>query len=314
VTDLPPDSAEVRVIEPRRGGPGRLVEGVYTHPAGERRYALYLPEGWDPAQRYALVVMLHGCTQDAADFARGTRMNALADERHLVVLYPQQSSDANPLRCWNWFVPAHQHRGAGEPAILADLVRATVEQYAIDGDRVFLAGVSAGAAMAATVAAAYPERFAALALHSGVPALAATTQPEALQLMHGGGGDPAALARALLAEMGARRRPLPVIVFQGAQDRVVHPDNARATAEQWFRAGVNDPVAAAVPAAESPIVSRYRTPAGRTLVELWLVPGVGHAWSGGSPEGTYTAPDGPDASRELLRFFADQTSLGPRRP
>ena len=307
---------EARTIEPGRAGPGRTVEGVFHHAAGDRRYLLYLPAGYTRSEPRAMIVLLHGCTQDAADAARGTRLDQLADRFGFLVLYPEQPAGANPLKCWNWFDPAHQHRGAGEPALLADLALQIAREYAqpdsgTDGTPViYWCGVSAGAAMAQLIAAAYPERVAGLALHSGVAAYTAESAGQAMTVMKAPPGehDLDGLAGRVLAEMGERRRPIRVIIFQGADDQVVAPGNAAAVAGEWLRvdaAALGLPLESIVADTqrEPASITTFRAPDGRTLVEEWLVPGVGHAWSGGAAEGSYTAPAGPDASRELVRFF-----------
>lgn len=310
---------------------GEHVVGELARDAIGRRYVLYLPKGFAAGQRHAMIVMLHGCTQDAADVARGTRMDEAADRVGFLVLYPEQPDSANPRRCWNWFDAAHHRRGAGEPASIADLAVQIAERYAVDADRVFIAGMSAGAAMASLVAAAYPDRFAGLALHSGLAFGVATSVAEAVAAMGGTSGDPRRLARAALDAMGERRRPVPVIVLQGTADNVVRASNAAVAAEQWFltdllaRLGGGELPAAGYGSLGSVTtapprevggrlctVSRFADASGRTLVEEWLIDGLGHAWSGGSVAGTFTEPNAPDATAEIVRFFGEQRSLAPR--
>ena len=284
---------------------GRVLEGEHRGPAGARRYELYVPAG--AAHGRPLVVMLHGCTQTAADFARGTRMNALADPAGALVLYPEQPASANPQRCWNWYDPAHQGRDAGEPAILAAMTREIVNAHGVDPRRVYVAGVSAGGAMALTLAANFPELYAAAGVHSGVPFGAARDVAGALLAMRQGvGGDAAAVVRA----MGDRRRTVPLLVLHGDADAVVSPVNARAITAQWGAATIPDGLAsyefeavvARDTAGRNVRVSRFGA-ARPAPVEEWLIAGLGHAWSGGSAEGTFTDPRGPDASTELLRFL-----------
>jgi poly(hydroxyalkanoate) depolymerase family esterase len=228
--------------------------------------------------------MLHGCGQSAEDFARGTRMNEAAARNGFVVLYPEQSVSAHPQRCWNWYTPAQTTRGAGEVALLSTLIDSVARRERIGAGHVALVGMAAGAAMAANLAVAYPERYSALALHSGVPAGAATDLASAMRAMQQGVGDGIALGNATLAAMGNRARPIPVIALHGSLDRVVSPTNLRATVEQWR-------------------VVNAKAPGGGAPVEGRLLQGVGHAWSGGSAAGSFTEPAGPDATALIVEFF-----------
>lgn len=274
--------------------PGTTRQGIHRGAAGARPYTLYVPTtGTGPRP---LVVMLHGGTQTAADFAAATRMSELAEEHGVLVVYPEQVTTANPMRFWNWFEPGDQHRGGGEPAVLVGIVDEIAREHEVDRDRVHIAGFSAGAAMAAVLGAAYPDVFAAVGVHSGLP--------------HGCAQD---LASAYAAMRGAARtrplaRPVPVIAFHGDADTTVAVDNAARVVEQ-FTAG---------PVRGDTLVERGSgRPATRVVVhrdghvvgELWTVHGCGHAWSGGVAGGSFTDPAGPDASAEMLRFFADH----PRR-
>ncbi|MDB4888243.1 MAG: esterase [Gemmatimonadetes bacterium] len=225
-----------------------------------------------------MVVMLHGCAQTADDMARGTRMNAAAERERFIVLYPEQPASANPQRCWNWFLADNVMRDKGETALLAEMIDSVARAHGVR--RVSLVGMSAGAAMAANLAVAYPERYAALALHSGVPALAANDVMGALAAMRQGAPDGDALGAAALAAMGARARPIPVIALHGSDDKIVSPNNLDATVRQWT------------------VVN-----AGGASVEKVVLSGVGHAWSGGSAEGTFTAPAGPDATGMIVAFL-----------
>jgi poly(hydroxyalkanoate) depolymerase family esterase len=269
---------------------------TYAGPDGSRRYRLFVPEGLDARRPAPLVVMLHGCTQDPDDFAAGTRLDSLAPERGVVVAWPEQPAAAQPQKCWTWYDPAHQARGAWEPAIVAGIAAEVAARLPVDADRVYLAGISAGGAMAANVAAAYPERFAAVAVHSGIAYRAAASAGEALAAMGAGAADADALAREAEAAFGARPRP-PLLVIHGAADPVVNVENARQLARQWAaEVHWSPPVGAEVG-------GRMITRAAAGTVELLLVDGLGHAWSGGSPAGSYTDPAGPDASREVLEFL-----------
>jgi poly(hydroxyalkanoate) depolymerase family esterase len=259
------------------------LRGSSVTPEGTREYVAYRPASFpDRRARRALVVMLHGCTQTADDFARGTRMNAEADASGFLVLYPQQSATAHPQKCWNWYTPAQYARGKGEALLLAATIDSVATAEGVAANRVALVGMSAGAAMAANLAVAYPERFSALALHSGVAALAATDLASALRAMRQGDGDGAALGAAGLEAMGARRRSMRVLALHGSEDKVVSPKNLEVTARQW--AVVNAATGGVPP-------------------ETVLLPGVGHAWSGGAAEGSYTEPKGPDATRMIVAFL-----------
>ena len=277
---------------PGRPGPdpGRFLDGSYRNPAGTRGYKLYVPAA-AAGRAVPLVVMLHGCTQTAADFAAGTRMNELAERDGFLVAYPEQAGSANQRRCWSWFLPAHQRRDAGEPWLLAGITRQVMATHEVDPDRVFLAGLSAGGAMAAVLAATYPDLYAAVGVHSG--------------LVHGAAHDVqsayAAMRQGPPAEAESGGPGIPLIVFQGGRDTTVSPANAAALLRPWA-------TTATVEVADGPGWTRrsYRDRDGRVAAEWWMVHGLGHAWSGGSPEGSFTDPAGPDASAELVRFFDDQ--------
>jgi poly(hydroxyalkanoate) depolymerase family esterase len=279
------------------GGEGRgarLRDGSFTNAAGTRGYKLYVPEA-AAGRDLSLVVMLHGCTQTAADFAAGTRMNELAERGGFLVAYPEQVAKANQRRCWNWFLPAHQRRDAGEPSLLAGITRQVMERHQVDPGRVFVAGLSAGGAMAAVLAATYPELYAAAGIHSG--------------LAHGAAHDVqsayAAMRQGPPAGTGDRGPSVPLIVFQGARDTTVAPANAAALLGPWTRTATAE-------VTEGPGWTRraYRDRAGRVVAEWWTVHRLGHAWSGGSPEGSFADPEGPDASAELVRFFHAQAGGG----
>ena len=269
--------------------------------AGSRNYMLYIPRR-PQTDRRALLVMLHGGTQDATDFAAGTRMNALAEEHGFIVAYPSQSKAANASLCWNWFDPENQTRGRGEPAIIAGITNEIVAEYAVDPTRVFIAGLSAGGAMAAVMSATYPDLYAAVGVHSGLPYRSAADLPSAFAAMR---GDPNLRGRRSRKSRGAADDSprIRTIVFHGDADTIVHPSNG-ANMVEARRAGdsVERPEArAGAIRAHTRTVTRDKT--GAVVVEHWLVHGSGHAWSGGSSDGTYTDPRGPDASKEMLRFF-----------
>ena len=278
---------------------GEFSTGSHTHASLTRHFKLYTPPG-SLGKHPPLVVMLHGCTQSADDFAAGTGMNALAQAHGFCVLYPEQSASANPQRCWAWFKHNHQGRGKGEAALLASMTLSIVQQQGVDARRVYIAGLSAGGAMAAIVAAAHPEIFAAVGVHSGLAVGAAANVAEALSAMKSGAAD-----RKLVSAGSA----LPLIVFHGDQDSTVHPRNGRQVSDQ----GIDALCAGSEPSEKS--VEQGTSTLGRSFTrtchqrdgvsfsELWVLHGAGHAWSGGSAKGSYTDPSGPDASAEMLRFF-----------
>jgi poly(hydroxyalkanoate) depolymerase family esterase len=274
---------------------GQFVGASFGNEAGTRPYKLYIPTRY-AGEPLPLIVMLHGCTQTPDDFAAGTRMNALAEEGGWFVLYPAQTHRANRSRCWNWFKHAHQRRGKGEPAILAGMTRECMSRYAIDPRKVYVAGLSAGGAMAAVLGATYPDLYVAVGVHSGLAAGCAHDLQSAFAVMRGSSPRGA---------VGKRASPsVPVIVFHGDRDTTVHPRNG----EQVILAAVDAEAVSSVEQGQVPGGHAYtrtvhRDSSGRVFLEHWLVHGAGHAWSGGSPSGSYTDPKGPDAARAMLRFF-----------
>lgn len=283
--------------------PGEFVAGTFSAATGTRRYKLYVPARAASGPR-PLIVMLHGCTQNPDDFAAGTAMNALAERHGCLVLYPEQPRDANPSQCWNWFEAAHQARDAGEPALLAGMTRDVVATWQADPQKIYVAGLSAGGAMAAILGQAYPDLYAAVGVHSGLPAGCARDLITGLAAMKKA---PAKRARGA----GRPDRQVPVIVFHGDRDATVHPGNGDAVLHQFLQA---------VPSEGLQTESKHGASGGgrgytrtvvseddRALAEYWELHGAGHSWSGGSAAGTYTDPAGPDASAEMLRFFL-QTS------
>ena len=270
---------------------------THTGEGGTRRYKLYVPSTYDASRPAPLVVMLHGCTQDPDDFARGTRFNQAAEEAGVLVVYPEQTAAHQPQKCWTWYDPAHQG-ASGEPALIAAITREVMAGHAVDPSRVSIAGVSAGAAMAVNTAASYPDLYSAVGAHSGVAYRAAANVMEGLGVMRNGAASDEALRDAARQALGDRT--MPMIVIHGAADAVVAAANGRQLSWQF----------AAAAGAKDAIVER-RTEGGRSVEvwrsgpdrELWIVEGLGHAWSGGSPDGTFTDPQGPDATREILRFL-----------
>ena len=275
--------------------------------AGSRDYKVYVPSRGD-GRVLPLVVMLHGCTQNPDDFAVGTGMNRLAEDLGFIVAYPRQPATANPSACWNWFNLADQRRDAGEPSIIAGITRATTAAFRIDAGRVYVAGLSAGGAMAAIMGAAYPELYAAMGIHSGLAYGSATDVASAFAAMRGG-SSPIQLTPMQAPQTrranGANGR-VRTIVFHGASDKTVDPSNAEAILA-GARAGLSDSAHETQQDGIAGGRAYTRTvitdASGAPQAECWEIDGLGHAWSGGSPEGSYTDPRGPDASREMLRFF-----------
>lgn len=277
----------------------RFIGGRFLHRFGTRDYKLYLPPseaGQRPALR-PLLLMLHGCTQTPDDFATGTRMNDAARAGGFLVLYPAQSAFANLHRCWNWFKHNHQQRERGEAALLADLTWEVVQAHGVDPARVWVAGLSAGGAMAAVLGETYPERFAAVGLHSGVPTGLAGDMLSAMAVMKSGPSGPALRSVA----------PPPTIVFHGDQDQVVHPANADEAMRRFDALGVRHTREGRTAQGIAYACHQIRDGAGRVLAEQWTVRGTGHAWSGGSTQGTYTLPEGPNATAAIVAFFQDHT-------
>jgi len=288
-------------------------EHTYAGPAGSRRYKLFIPSAYR-GQALPLIVMLHGCTQTPDDFATGTRMNKLAEKRACFVVYPAQPQSANMSKCWNWFQASNQRRDEGEPAIIAGMVRELLLKYGLDQDRVYVGGLSAGAAMAVILGQAYPELFAAVGVHSGLPYAAAHDLPSAFAAMHQRG-----MADPNIAHRGnpqARQGAIPTIVFHGDRDITVHPSNGEKVVNQSagpaFNAGDSSGAAAeeicAGPTPDGRAHTRriFRDGDGNVIVEYWLVHGAAHAWFGGDPRGSHTDTKGPDASREMIRFFLER--------
>lgn len=272
-----------------------FTEGSYSNHAGSRHYKLYVPASYH-GQPMPLLVMLHGCTQDPDDFAAGTQMNQLAEENQYFVLYPAQSQAANQAKCWNWFNAIDQQRGQGEPSIIAGMTAQVMAEYPVIKEQVYVAGLSAGGAMAVIVGTLYPELFAAVGVHSGLPYGSAQDLPSALSAMKRGASS-MAVASAPASQ--------PIIVFHGDSDTTVNPRNG----EQVMAQRLLPPHAQAeIRSGDVPNGHRYTRTThmgtnGKPLGEHWLVHGAGHAWSGGSANGSYTDARGPNASREMLRFF-----------
>jgi poly(hydroxyalkanoate) depolymerase family esterase len=297
-----------------RGKSGEFIQRSYSSAEGALAYKLYIPASGDDGEPKPLVVMLHGCTQDPDDFAAGTRMNQLADEAGCFVVYPAQTAHANGAKCWNWFNPMHQAADRGEPSLIVGIAREVASMYPVDEKRIFVAGLSAGAAMAVILGNAYPEFFAAIGAHSGLPVGAASDLPSALAAMSGRAKPPARQSE--IAPIGSARL-VPTIVFHGDRDMTVSPQNGPAIVSAALGTSntLADPLTKIVMERE-PANGRdhtrtiYQDSTRRPLIEQWELHGAGHAWSGGSSGGSYTDAAGPDASAQMLRFFLAQKSDG----
>lgn len=294
VSEVPVAAAPVRGPADQ-GAPvaGQFLTGSFTNQAGTRAYKLYVPTAYQ-GQPLPLVVMLHGWGQDPDDCATGTGWNRIAEQEPCLVLYPA----ANGTGCWNWFNAGDQRRDRGEPAIIAGMTREVMATYRIDPGRVYCAGMSAGGAMAAVMGATYPDLYAAIGVHSGVPYAAATDMVSGMTVMQGGGTPPAN------ADLQGR----PIIVFHGDRDTTVHPRNSDHLMTQSIPAQapaqVNKGQAGGAGYAYTQRV--HEGPDGAVVAEQWLVHGAGHAWSGGNRRGRFTDERGPDASQEMMRFFSAQ--------
>ena len=273
----------------------QFIDGSYSNHAGTRSYKLYIPSGYH-GQAMPLIVMLHGCTQNPDDFAAGTQMNAVAEEKQCFVVYPAQTQGANSSRCWNWFNALDQQRDQGEPSLIAGITQQIIEEYPVNEREVFVAGLSAGGAMAVIVGTLYPELFAAVGVHSGLPFASAQDLPSALSAMRSGG-------------MPKRQAPeggVPIIVFHGDRDTTVNLRNGEEVIAQAVRGqdAKADSFDGSVPNGHRYTRTTHSQADGSPLGEYWVIHGAGHAWSGGSDSGSYTDGKGPDASREMMRFFA----------
>ena len=303
---------------------GRFIERSYTNQTGTRSYKLYIPSGYI-GQEVPLVVMLHGCTQSPNDIAAGTQMNTLAEENIFLVAYPAQTQGANMNKCWNWFKASDQQRGRGEPSLVSGITRQVIDEYNVADGRVYMVGMSAGGAMAAIMAEAYPDLYAAVGIHSGLAPGTAHDMPSAFAAMHQGG--PATPRRdvPIATLTGESDRIVPAIVFHGDRDKTVHPRNADRLLEHYCPAkttGSRDTASGSaprgtvrqgqVPGGHAYTHATYRDAGGRAIAERWTVHGLGHAWSGGSSSGSFTDPRGPDASAEMVRFFNQHSRRNPR--
>jgi poly(hydroxyalkanoate) depolymerase family esterase len=301
---------------------GTWEQFTYSGTPGSRPYFVYTPANYVKGTPVPLIVMLHGCTQTPADFAAGTQMNPLADTNQFIVVYPQQTSTYNQNQCWNWFDTAHMSRGSGEPAIIAEITKAVMAntaKWTVDASRVYVTGLSAGAAMSSIMGATYPDLYAAIGVHSGLEYKAATTQTDALTAMRQGGPNPATQGQAAYNAMGSYARVMPTIVFQGTGDYTVYPVNGDQVIQQYMQTDKLASNSAYNPSFNAPTRTttgqvagtsgrayttyQWNDNNGNVVQEYWKVTSMGHAWSGGSTAGSYTDQNGPNASQAMYTFF-----------
>jgi poly(hydroxyalkanoate) depolymerase family esterase len=321
------------LLTPITAKAGEWASGSASSSSGSRDYNLWVPSGYDKRKSSALVVMLHGCMQKPEDLAAISGMNAVADKNNFFVVYPEQTKEANPLRCWNWFDPNHQSRDSGEPSLLAAVVKQVQATNSIDANRIYVAGISAGAAMAVVMGVTYPDLINGIGVCAGLEFKAGTSAETGLAAMKQGGPDPnqqGLIAFKAITEnlRGKSKRRMPVIVFHGDADPYVNPLNAEQLITQW--AVTNDylddgkdngsvknrpakTMAESVPGGHEFTQSIYNDRASRLLMEKWMVKGLSHAWSGSPTAGPFADPKGPNASLEMWRFFTEAT-LGSRTP
>ena len=307
--------------------PGSFTTHHFRNQAGARSYKLFVPTTL-PSAPVPLVVMLHGCTQSADDFAAGTQMNRLAEEHGFLVVYPEQSRNANGSNCWNWFKAQDQLRDSGEPSLIAGITREVAERHAVDPRRIYVAGLSAGAAMAVILGETYPELYAGIGAHSGLPYGAAHDMPSAFAAMAGGrGGMPdlsklPGLTNLPGSRAGSTKKAttfVPTIVFHGDQDHTVGQGNGTEIIQQAVNALAGEASGQRLaPSTQNGVSPRgrafsrtvYADETGQPRVESWVLHGAGHAWSGGHASGSFTDGAGSDASAEMVRFFFAQSSAG----
>jgi len=328
VSTRPATARKPATPAPSATGKGSWRQARFTGAAGTRAYRVYVPTGLGRKSKVPMLLALHGCGQNALDFAAGTRFNDLADKHKIIVVYPEQGVTHNGQRCWNWFRSGHQFRAQGEPAIFAGIVRRVSQDTAkwrIDTERIYVAGISAGGAMAVVLAATYPELFAAVGVHSGVACGAASSPVTALKVLTTGADtDIDSLALQAREHTSARALPLPLCVIHGDRDNVVAPRNAVEVVHQYLVFNGRLPPAAgatdALPAADASISTSladgrtmvtddYRVD-GRVIARLVRVTGLGHAWSGGDGAFAYNDPHPPDATALFAEFFTLQLRGG----
>ncbi|MFN3723912.1 MAG: alpha/beta hydrolase family esterase [Paracoccaceae bacterium] len=305
--------AKLRTASMNRTGTGKAGAGrsqarsetppIHRSGGASRSYRIHMPKDHAKEPK-GLLLMLHGCSQTIDDFALGTGMNRHADKHGLIVVYVEQTSVDNAAACWNWFRPDNQVRGGGEPALLASLTRKIMKEHGLTRDSVFVAGLSAGGAMAAILADVYPDVFAAAGIHSGLPRGAARDVMSAMSAMRSGGAVMPAATRPPHPGLATRR-----IIFHGDKDSTVHPSNAAAiVAGAIGDTALPHRVTRRSVRGRSYARSDFADADGQIQLELWTIEGSGHAWSGGKAAGSYTDAKGPDASAQMIRFFVGSSA------
>ncbi|MBY8870364.1 PHB depolymerase family esterase [Micromonospora sp. PLK6-60] len=293
---------------PARAATGTWFAGSYANLAGIRDYHGYVPSSYRPGTPMPLLVALHGCTENDVGFDVLTGFSALAERRGFLVVFPDQSTLANPAQCWNWPLSSNQHRGRGEPSIIAGITELVRSRWTVDPARTYVTGVSAGGVMSVIMAVTYPDLYAAAATVAGCE-----YECDVLRLR-----SPDQAGLDAWREMGARARPVPVLVFQGGADPVVAPATADRIVGQWAQTddlaydGLDDGDVTATPSR----IERGQVPGGRTytrsvhhgpdgtvLIEKYLIDGAGHVYPGGCSCSLYGDPTGPDASGLSWDFF-----------
>ncbi len=305
-------------VSPPLARAGNWVSDKACNDFGCRDYKLWVPARYNGSTPVPLLMMLHGCTQNPDDIAAGTRWNVLAENHNFLVVYPDQPTSANSIKCWNWFLPDHQDRGAGEPSILAEVVNKVRSSYNVDASHTFVAGMSAGAALSVIMGATYPDLFRAIGVHSGLEYKAATDLLSATLAQRLGGPDPNQQGYVAYLAMRDAKRRMPVIVFNGDLDTTVTVTNAHQVITQWAQTNdyvddgsdnnsvddtADNTVDGMVPGGYTDTTYFYNDGSGGPLMEKWIVHGMRHAWSGGSSSGSFTDPLGPNATLEMCRFF-----------
>jgi len=305
---IPPSSAEAS---------GREI--VVNNLAGGRSYRLFVPSGYTPGDELPLVVMLHGCTQTSAEFRDGTQMNLLAEQENFIVLYPEQSTSANSSRCWNWFEPAHQRRGSGEPQIIVDMIRRVQSEFSINHDAVFVSGLSAGGGMSVNLGVLYPDVFAAIAPFAGLAYQSGNSMITAFSAMSPGNTAvaPATAARNASNQVPANGRSIvPALVFTGLSDFTVVPRASENIVTQMLEYNRLHGATIGAPSTRSGSanglnysVQTFRNPDGDRMIEFYQINGLGHAWSGGNGRIAHTNDRGPNASLIAWNFFQEAAGI-----
>lgn len=295
---------------------GKLQPFSYFGPAGLYTYEVYTPANYQVGTSVPLIVVLSGCTLDAATMAADTGMDTLADQKQFIVAYLQQMPFNNASLCWNFFLSTDQHRGLGEAAEIAGITRAVennTSRWTINPHRVYITGISAGGAMAVNMGVTYPDLYAAIGVHSGVEYQAVTAF--SLTATVTGGPPPVQQGDVAYRAMGSYARVVPTIDIQGSADPIVWPINGDQVIQQWmetdhdasagtYNASFAHPsttTSGQVPGGHSYAVSTWNNTSGQEIEEYWVVNGMGHAWSGGS--GLWGDPQGPSADLAMYDFF-----------